>query len=203
LLAGILRKLPLELSAGSAPHPLRYAAGAVDEHRCIDDQLCDGCYGRAMLARRGQADAIGQVWAERVCRGELRARAAWPEHEPKTLAIARGLVARLARDLRLLEALARVCSAGAAAWWQHRPAQYRIETTPATWSLVTAPDERERCCVVIGGERCSEPTAYRIAAEDGALDDYTHVCRGHRELVAGPGYAVMAVEQGPGENRVG
>lgn len=163
----------------------------MDDHRCIDDQLCDRCYGRELLAKRGQACAIGQLWAERVCRGGLRAQPAWPEHEPKTLAIARRLVARLVRDQRLLDALARACSAGAAAWWQRRPAQYRIEPDATTWSLVTVPDERERCCLVIGGERCPEPTAYRIAAEDGALDDYTHVCRGHRELVARPGYAVM------------
>jgi hypothetical protein len=58
------------------------------------------------------------------------------------------------------------------------------------WSLVTAPDERERCCVVIGGERCSRPTAYRIQAADGALDDYTHVCAEHLELLRRPGYRV-------------
>jgi hypothetical protein len=53
--------------------------------------------------------------------------------------------------------------------------------------------------VVIGGERCREPTAFRIAAEDGALDDYACTCVGHVELVAGPGYLVTAVEQDPGE----
>ena len=158
-------------------------------HRCPDDKPCDACCAHQLRAAGPQADAIGQCWAEHVCRGELRARPAWPEHEPKTLAIARRKVGALARDPRLLDALAAICSAAAAAWWQRRPAAYRIEdaAAPATWALVTGPDELERCCVVIGGERCSEPTACRIAAEDGALDDYTYTCAGHVELVAGPG----------------
>ena len=78
---------------------------------------------------------------------------------------------------------------------------HRIEREPApAWTLVTAPDERERCCVVIDGERCPAPTAFRIAAEDGALDDYAHTCAAHVELVAGPAYVVTAVEQDPGDS---
>ena len=70
---------------------------------------------------------------------------------------------------------------------------------PMPWSLVTAPDERQRCCLVIGGERRPELTACRIAAEDGALDDYTYTCTRHADLVAGPGYVVTRVDQFDGE----
>jgi len=70
---------------------------------------------------------IGQCWAERICRGDLRAQKAWPQHAPKTLDIARRLVGRLTQDPRLLEELAAACSKGAADWWQRRPARYRIE----------------------------------------------------------------------------
>ncbi len=70
--------------------------------------------------------------------------------------------------------------------------RYRIE-------FVTEPGEREQCCAVIGGERCERRTAFRIAAEDGALDDYTYTCADHVELAAGPGYVVTPVEQGEDE----
>ena len=65
---------------------------------------------------------------------------------------------------------------------------------PVSWSLVTAPDERERCCVVVDGKRCELPSAFRVASEDGALDDYTYSCTRHLHLVSGPGYVVTAVE---------
>lgn len=51
------------------------------------------------------------------------------------------------------------------------------------WSLVTAPDEQQRCCVVIDGVRCEQPSRVRISARDGALDDYTYTCADHVELV--------------------
>jgi hypothetical protein len=88
-------------------------------------QLCDDCLGRELLAKRGQADVLGQCWAERICRGELRARDAWPTLEEKTLQIARRQVRSLAKDPRLIDKLAVACSAGAAAWWQRRPPRYR------------------------------------------------------------------------------
>ena len=69
---------------------------------------------------------IGQCWAERICRGDLRAQSAWPEHEPKMLVIARRLVGRLTQDPRLLAELAVACSKGAVDWRQRRPARYRI-----------------------------------------------------------------------------
>jgi hypothetical protein len=80
-----------------------------------------------LVAKRGQAAALGQTWAERVCRGEYRRRDAWPQHEPRTIAIARRLVANLAHDSRLLDDLAIECNAGAARWWERRPATYRRE----------------------------------------------------------------------------
>jgi hypothetical protein len=51
------------------------------------------------------------------------------------------------------------------------------------WMLVTAPDEQRRCCVLVRGQRCEHATSFRIASADGALDDYTYVCRCHFELV--------------------
>jgi hypothetical protein len=93
---------------------------------CPDDQLCEHCFGRALLVKRRQAGVIGQCWAERICRGELRARPAWPEHDDKAILIARRLVGSLAKDRRLLDELAAACSSGAAAWWQRRPERYRV-----------------------------------------------------------------------------
>jgi hypothetical protein len=56
-----------------------------------------------------------------------------------------------------------------------------------TWSLVTAPDERERCCVVIAGVRCEQRSAFWVGPKDGALDDYTVTCADHVGLVERPG----------------
>ena len=93
---------------------------------CTPATLCARCYQRELASRRPQARAIGQMWAERICRGELRGREAWPTEDPKTIAIARRKVAQLARDPRLLELFAVACSEGAAAWWAGRPAKYRL-----------------------------------------------------------------------------
>jgi hypothetical protein len=92
---------------------------------CPAEQLCERCYGRELAVKARQADVVGQCWAERVCRGELRWRESWPEHEATTLAIAARKVEQLAADPRLRAELAVACSAGAAAWWQRRPARYR------------------------------------------------------------------------------
>jgi hypothetical protein len=93
---------------------------------CAIDQLCDRCYGRELTAKRPQARVVGECWAERVCRGELRAIAVWPERDDKAMRIARRLVGALAKDPRLIDELATACSDGAAAWWQRRPARYRL-----------------------------------------------------------------------------
>ncbi len=55
------------------------------------------------------------------------------------------------------------------------------------WSLVTAPDERERCCVVIDGARCEQRTAWVVRGPGGEMDDYACVCGDHVELVRRPG----------------
>jgi|ERR1051325_928648 hypothetical protein len=83
---------------------------------CTDDQLCEHCYGRELLAKCRQAEVIGQCWAERICRGELRAQPSWPEHDERTLLVARRLVGAVAKDPRLLRELAAACSRGASAW---------------------------------------------------------------------------------------
>jgi len=60
------------------------------DHRCSDVTCTPGglgarCYGHELMAKGRQAGVVGQCWAERICRGELRARPAWPEHDEKTL----------------------------------------------------------------------------------------------------------------------
>lgn len=92
---------------------------------CAAEQLCERCFGRELAAKSGQAAALGQVWAESICRGELRAIETWPELAPRTLAMARRKVRQLGQDPRLLEQLALACSRGAATWWAGRPARYR------------------------------------------------------------------------------
>jgi hypothetical protein len=62
-----------------------------------------------------------------------------------------------------------------------------------TWSLVTAPDEQQRCCVVVDGQRCTQASVYRVAASDGALDAYTYVCADHVQLVNEPGSVVTRI----------
>lgn len=63
------------------------------------------------------------------------------------------------------------------------------------WTLVTAPDERERCCVVVDDERCAQPAAWKISGSPPAWDDYTHVCGDHAELVREPGDLVEPLER--------
>jgi hypothetical protein len=92
---------------------------------CTRVQLCDRCYGRELITKRPQARVVGECWAERVCRGARRAQQAWPEHDEKTITIARRLVSALAHDPRLRDELAAACARGAAAWWQRRPPRYR------------------------------------------------------------------------------
>ena len=60
-----------------------------------------------------------------VYRVAFRQRELWPEHDGKTIRIARRLVGALAQDPRLCEELALACSRGAAAWWLRRPLRYR------------------------------------------------------------------------------
>jgi len=50
-----------------------------------------------------------------------------------------------------------------------------------TWTLVTDPDERDRCCVVLDGTRCERRSAVRIGDE--SWDGYTFTCGAHAELV--------------------
>lgn len=62
---------------------------------------------------------------------------------------------------------------------------------PVSWSLVTAPDERERCCVVDEhGARCEQRTAWIVRGPGGEMDDVTHVCGDHVEIVRRPGDTV-------------
>jgi hypothetical protein len=44
--------------------------------------------------------------------------------------------------------------------------------------------------VVQRDRRCEHTTTYRVAGAEGALDDYTHVCTCHLELVHRPGDVV-------------
>lgn len=114
-----------KLSNRATPRGLSRYVAPVALCTCLPDALCDRCFGRELMAKRGQADVIGQCWAERVARDPAhRGRASWPTDD-RALAIARRKVANLAADPRLLEELAAACVAGAAAWWVRRPARYR------------------------------------------------------------------------------
>lgn len=155
-------------------------------------ELLEPSHDRDLLAKRDQAVEIAQGWAERVCRGDLRPREAWPEHDEKALASARQQVASLAgNDPRLLEDLARACSTGAAAWWERRPMRYRI--APTTWQLETAPDEHERCMFVGDGERCGRRPEWRIGSA--AELDYAYLCGVHLDCVRRPGQLAEVIEQ--------
>lgn len=61
------------------------------------------------------------------------------------------------------------------------------EVPGVSWALVTAPDEQVRCCVVIDGARCEQPSAFLLEGADRSWDDYTYVCGGHLQLVRKPG----------------
>ena len=65
----------------------------------------------------------------------------------------------------------------------------------APWPLLTAPNERERCCVVRDGVRCERPTAFRVAGAGGTIDDDTYVCAQDLKLVRRPGNIVTPIEE--------
>lgn len=66
--------------------------------------------------------------------------------------------------------------------------------------LVTATDERERCCVIIDepnslfddGARCPKASRYWVGTSP--LDDYTYCCAEHLQSVRRPGDAVQEVQ---------
>jgi hypothetical protein len=62
------------------------------------------------------------------------------------------------------------------------------------WTLITSPDERYRCCVVLAGARCERPSAFRVAGPDSDFDDYAYVCMLDLELVRGPGDDITPVK---------
>jgi len=83
-----------------------------------------------------QARLVGIQWAQKVCTGEYKARERWPDYDDKLKAIARRLVAGIARgehdrrytpipEDQLLDALAAACNDEAATWWEKRPARFR------------------------------------------------------------------------------
>ena len=69
----------------------------------------------------------------------------------------------------------------------------RQRAAAAAGQFVTAADEQHRCCAVIDGERCPQATAFRIAARDGALDDYAYTCGDHAALAVTPGHTATRV----------
>lgn len=89
---------------------------------CRPERLCDPCLGRELFAKKGQAEALGQVWAEKICHKVTFTE--WPRG-PHVTAIARQKVQVLTRDRRLWGELAAACEAGAASWWARRPVRCR------------------------------------------------------------------------------
>lgn len=72
-----------------------------------------------------QARGAGAVWAESICRGEIRRRE-WAEvNAVKASAIARRLVTKTFHDSRVVDELVPAFLEGAADWWARRPARYR------------------------------------------------------------------------------
>jgi hypothetical protein len=59
--------------------------------------------------------------------------------------------------------------------------------------IITVPDERKFCCVVIDGMRCHRSAEFEIRGAGGELDDYTFTCAGHLELVRRLGDVVTPV----------
>jgi hypothetical protein len=155
-------------------------------------ELPEPSHGRDLLAKRDQAAEIEPWRAERICRDDLRTREARSEHDEKALAVAWQQVASVAsNDPRLLEDLARACSAGAPAWWERKPMRHRI--APTTWHLETAPDERERCMFVGDGDRCERRPEWRIGSV--AELDYAYLCGVHLDFVRQPGQLAEVIEQ--------
>ncbi len=95
---------------------------------CPRDHLCDLCFQGAWENLRGVAATRGEVWAMDVAR-RTRLDRAWPEDSPRVAAISRTKVSDLARDGRLLEALAAELARWAARWWRRAcadPAAARV-----------------------------------------------------------------------------
>jgi hypothetical protein len=87
----------------------------------------------------------------------------WPALEGRVGAIAAGKIVDLSEDARVIE---RLDTWARKRWEELRRGEARRPSTArvrgVTWSLVTAPDERERCCVVEGGQRCTLPSAWLV-----------------------------------------
>jgi hypothetical protein len=65
-----------------------------------------------------------------------------------------------------------------------------IAYAPIPPNLVTAPDERNRCCVLDDdGNRCPQRSRFWVGGQ--VWDDYTHVCGDHVEAVKRPGDSVV------------
>lgn len=61
--------------------------------------------------------------------------------------------------------------------------------------LITAPDERVRCCIFDDdGNRCPNETAFWVGTN--GIDDYTHVCADHLDSVKRDGDAVHEIHNG-------
>jgi hypothetical protein len=60
--------------------------------------------------------------------------------------------------------------------------------------LITAHDERDRCCLLDdAGNRCPQPARFWVGAN--GVDDYTHVCGDHVEDVKRDGDVVVRLEE--------
>jgi hypothetical protein len=68
----------------------------------------------------------------------------------------------------------------------------RDRIPPTTWSLETAPGERERCMFVGDGLRCKRRTEWLI----GSVSDmaYAYLCGAHLDFVRQLGQAAEVVE---------
>jgi hypothetical protein len=56
-------------------------------------------------------------------------------------------------------------------------------------------EHRERCCVVIAGARCAEPSDVRISDGHGEAPADVHACTAHVALIYRPGQVVTFLDR--------
>lgn len=93
---------------------------------CRRDAICEPCLDAARGSFPLQAESLGAMWAERICRGEQRGKQ-WSDVDlAKATAIARRQLASHWPDPRLVDELLPRFLEAAEQWWNWRPGRYRL-----------------------------------------------------------------------------
>jgi hypothetical protein len=86
---------------------------------CGRDNLCRDCFSQAIMWFSGMACSRGIAWAESVARRDAQLlRRPWPVHDGRAAELARGKVADLSRDPRVIDRLAVDVTERAARRWR-------------------------------------------------------------------------------------